>query len=401
MVTLGNGTEVQTTNDCFAWQRTSPHASKSPSPKSSPESDHHLPDPNSLPTPAYDTSVPWAEDQLIELWTFRLAYWSGQNEHLKQKIFQAAVRHRITFEAVILGYCARWEFHSSQSSDDSMFRHYESRVRQVIINKADHTGAPMDDDTMSLALTGLAMQEERFGDKDKAREYARQAKDLQVHRKSQSADPYGRPLLLYLLSIMEPPASTIGPDEVTKLDGFLRTARQCMEKDASKNYLTEVPQRSATFQFDSPLFQLLSSGPRPSQVPIDCRFFVVNKNVPTTEWARTAGLINIMLALCDFCGDKSKTTRFLEYLQLLVLDYGLDRNPACESFLYFLFEETYSADLRDPDRAWRTNEILDIHKRLPFELQFRFNEMLLGYVMLNPPIMSVEEFERNLHAIVH
>lgn len=390
--------------------RTSPQAARHTSPKSSPESDRSYPDTRtatptsqdvSTSTPSYDASVPWAEDKLIELWTTRLTYWSGQNEHLKQKIFEAAIRHRITFEAVVLGYCARMGYHLNQSPDDSMIRHYESRVRQVIINKTDGDGVRLDDDTISLALTGLALQEDRFGDKAKAREYARQAKDLQVHRNSPSTDPFGRPFLLYLLTTLEPPESAVEPDEAIKLVAFLRTARQCMDHDASHDYLTDVPERSTTFQFDSPLFQLLSSGPRPSQVPADCRVFVVNKNVPTMEWARTAGLVYIMLSLCDLCGDKSRVARFLEYLQRLVLEYGLDRNPACESFLYFMLEETYSADLREPDRAWRANEILEIHKRLPFELQFRFNEMLLGYVMLNPPITSVEEFERNLRANLH
>ncbi|OKL58209.1 hypothetical protein UA08_06534 [Talaromyces atroroseus] len=354
-----------------------------------------------LATLAYDASVPWAEDQLIDMWTSRLTYWSGQNEHLKAKILQAAVRHRITFEAVILGYCSRWALHLSHSSDDSVFRHYESRVRQAIINKTDRGGIALDDDTISLALVGLALQEERFGDKDKAREYARQAKDLQVHRKSRPIDAVGRPVLLYFLAIMEPPTSGVSLDEASKLVDFLHVARQSMEKDATSHYLREVPQRSAVFQYDSPLFQLLSSGPRPSQVPIDRRFFVVNKNVPTTEWARTAGLIYVMLSLYDFCGEKRKVIRFLEYLQQLIQDYGLDRNPACESFLYLLLEETFSADLRDPERAWRANEILDIHKRLPFELQFRFNELLLDYLMLNPSVTTVEAFERDVRAIVH
>jgi hypothetical protein len=386
-----------------SWQTTPPPYPAAQSYSESDDGSFEIDQPpdSRIDTPPNYASVPWAEDQLVDMWTSRLTYWSGQNEHLKGKIFQAALRHRITFEAVVLGYCSRWAQHLSHNSDDSVFRHYESHVREAIIKKTDRGGAALDDDVISLALAGLALQEERFGDKDKAREYARQAKDLQVHRKSRPTDPLGRPILLYILAIMEPPASTVCLDEVNKLVGFLRIARQSMEKDADNHYLKEVPQRSATFQFDSPLFQLLSSGPRPSQVPIDCRFFVVNKNVPTTEWARTAGLIHIMLALYDFGGEKSKVVRFLEYLQQLVLDYGLDRNPACESFLYFLLEETCSADLREPERAWRANEILDIHKRLPFELQFRFNEMLLGYLMLNPSITTVEAFERDLHAIVH
>lgn len=352
-------------------------------------------------TSAFDTSLPWSEEQLVELWTSRLTYWSGQNEHMKKRIFQGAMRHRATFEAVVLGYCARWEYHLSPGSDDSQVRHYESRVQQALLSERGPDGPVFDDDTLSMIFTGLALQEARFGDKEKGCKYARQAQQLQLNRQSHSVDMVGRPFLLYVLGIMDPPSLTVGPDEAARLIDYLRMASQAMKEDTDKKYLAGVPQRTTAFQFDSPLFQLLSSGPRPTQVPINCHYYVVNKERPTMEWARTAALIYIVLALCEFRGQQSKVARFLDHLHRLLVDYGLDRNPACESFMYFLLEETFDADLRHPSRAWRTSDLLDIHKRLPFEIQFRFNEMLLSYLMLNPPVTTVDAFGRDLHAFVH
>ncbi|EED22953.1 conserved hypothetical protein [Talaromyces stipitatus ATCC 10500] len=355
-------------------------------------------------TLAFDTSVPWAEEHLVDMWTSRLTYWSGQNIHMKNRIFQEAMRNRTTFEAVVLGYCARWESTLTPpdpdgSKDSSRVQFYESRVRQAIASKQAYRSSPVfDEQALSLTLTGLALQEERFGDKDKAREYAEQAKALQLYRHSQSVNAANsvRPFLLYVLGTMDPCSLTVEMDEIAHLVDFLHMAHRSLAADNDENYLIEVPQRSAAFQFDSPLFQLLSAGPRPSQVPIENRSFVVNKNKPTTEWARTAALIYIVMALSEFGQEKSKVVRFLDHLLQLVADYGLDRNPACESFMYFLMEETFDSDLRQPDRVWRANDLLQIQKRLPFESQFRFNEMLLGYLMLMPPVTTVEAFEKDL-----
>lgn len=317
------------------------------------------------------------------------------------------MRNRTTFEAVVLGYCARWEFKLAPPREDgfkdnSRVQFYESRVRQALTTKQPYRSSQaFDEETLALTLTGLALQEERFGDKDKACEYAEQAKELQLYRQQQSINAVCRPFLLYVLGTMDPRSSSVTSDEITQVVDFLHIAHQSMTADNDENFLKEVPQRSAAFQFDRPLFQLLSSGPRPSQVPIENRNFVVNVNKPTTEWARTAALIYIVLALSEFRQQRSKVVRFLDYLLQIVADYGLDRSPACESFMYFLLEETFDSDLRQPDRAWRTNDLLQIHKRLPFELQFRFNEMLLGYLMLIPPVTTVEAFEKGLQDMKH
>ncbi|KAE8555840.1 hypothetical protein EYB25_000538 [Talaromyces marneffei] len=364
-------------------------------------------------TLAFDASLPWAEEHLADLWTSRLTYWSGPNSHMKNRIFQGAMRNRTTFEAVVLGYCARWEFNLATPREDgykdsSRVQFYESRVRQALTAKSPHRSSQaFDEEALAMTLTGLALQEERFGDKDKACEYAEQAKELQLYQQRQSISAANavnavcRPFLLYVLGTMDPHSSAVSSDEMAQMVDFLHMAHQSMATDKDENYLKEVPQRSAAFQFDSPLFQLLSSGPRPSQVPMENRNFVVNINKPTNERARTAALIYIVLALSEFRQRKSKVVRFLGHLLQLVADYDLDRNPACESFMYFLMEETFDSDLRQPDRAWQSNDLLQIHKRLPFELQFQFNEMLLGYLMLLPPVTTVDAFEKGLQDMKH
>lgn len=321
------------------------------------------------------------------------------------------MRNRTTFEAVILGYCARWELKLAPVREDgyidkSRVQFYESRVRQALMTKRPyHSNQPFDEESLALTFTGMALQEERFGDKDKAYEYAAEAKELQLHRQRQSINAVNavnavcRPFLLYVLGTTDPRSLALTSDEVDQMVDFLHMAHQAMTADNTENYLKEVPKRSATFQFESPLFQILSSGPRPSQVPLENRNYVVNVNKPTNEWARTAALIYIVLALSDFRQQKSKVVRFLDHLLQLIAKYDLDHNPACESFMYFLIEETFDSDLRQPDRAWRTIDLLQIQKRLPPELQFRFNEMLLGYLMLIPPVTTVEAFEKDLQEL--
>lgn len=64
-----------------------------------------------------------------------------------------------------------------------------------------------------------------------------------------------------------------------------------------------------------------------------------------------------------------------------------------------LMEEDCDYDLRDPQRLFSTTELLQIPKILPPDLLFRFNELVLGYLMMAPRNDSVDSFERDLYAI--
>ena len=166
-----------------------------------------------------------------------------------------------------------------------------------------------------------------------------------------------------------------------------------MAHDTSE-YLSAVPQRREAFQMESALFALLSSGPRPSRVPQDLRMYVV-ENPPTQEASRSAALIYVVAALWDFKDSPNKTRRFLDHLTWLAKEHDDDmgRDLACETFIWLLLEEGYDADLRDSERGWSTGALLKKHKQLRPDLQFRFNEILMSFLMMVPPIRGIDVFE--------
>lgn len=338
------------------------------------------------------------EYELADYWISRLSYWSGPNTHMKERVFQAAVRHPVTFQAVILGYCARWkgQLSGNPQGQAALVQYYQTQVEQVI-NRPDSNSAGMDDDQLALTFTGLTLQEDRFGDKQKARQLLQQAIHIQQTRTTPVADNAGRAFLFYVMSVMPPMSCAIPVGGTPWLLDLLHSGESLMRQHNTADYLAQVPQRATAFNFESPLYRLLASGPQPSQVPDDSRQYVVNKHIPTMEWSRTAALMYITMALWNYESSSNQTARFLDYLMHMVKEYSLDRHPACESFIFLLVEESCDPDLKAPDRSWSTVELLRIYKTLPPHLQFRLNEMLLGYLMLIPPLRSVDSFEKDLH----
>jgi hypothetical protein len=337
------------------------------------------------------------EYELADYWTYRLTYWSGQNAYIKHRAFQAAMRHPVTFQAMILGYCARWQAQVYGIRDDTLIAFYSAQAEQAVSNPVQDGGL-VDEDSLALVFSGLALQEERFGDKQKAGEYAQKA--IQVVRPRTGSNHSTEAILLYILYTMAPRPSTISEDGARWLVTFLRSAERLMAEHNTAHFLSLVPQRSTAFQFGSPLYALLSSGPHPTQVPSDSRHFVVNTKTPTMEWSRTAALVYITTALWDYEETANKAARFLDHLVKTAEQYDIHRYHACESFVWLLLEEGYEADLREPERAWSTRELLTIHKMLPPDLQFRFDEILLVYLMLSPPINGIGSFERDLYAAI-
>ncbi|KAL1981131.1 hypothetical protein VTN96DRAFT_3065 [Rasamsonia emersonii] len=337
------------------------------------------------------------EYELADYWTSRLSYWSGPNTYMKTRAFQAAMRHVTTFQAMILGYCARWKAQLYDIRDDALVSFYTAQAEQAV-NNPKQDGARLDEDSLALALTGLTLQEERFGSKQKADDYAQRA--VQLVRPRTGSNRLIETVLLYILYNMTPRPPKITEDAARWLVTFLRSAEKLMAEHNTTHFLSLVPQRATAFQFGSPLYTLLSSGPHPTPVPSDKHRYVINKNTPTMEWSRTASLIYITTALWDYQETPSKTARFLDHLAKVVEQHDLHRHPACESFVWLLLEEGYEADMRVPERAWSTRELLAMHKMLPGDLQFRFSEILLAYLMLTPPISGVASFERDLYAAI-
>ena len=338
-------------------------------------------------------SLPISLDQngyeLADYWASKLSYWSGKNQHIKNMIFRTAMNHPATFQAVILTYCARWRARLYGIDDDPDVALHVGQAERAISNPGAAV-PPFDADSLAFALTGLSLQEERYGSKRKSEQFEDRA--LQLIRPRAGSSQAVIIFLLYVRYLMSPRMSTIPQEGAQWLINFLRTAEELMAKQSSRYFLSLMPQRKTIFQFESPLYTLLSSGPHPTPVPDGDRRYVIRSCDSQETW-RTAAMIYIITALWDFRESTSKTARFLDHLVSIVRENSLDRFPACESFVWLLLEEGYEADMRDPERGWSTGELLEIQKLLSPDLQFKFNEVLLSFLMLNPPAEGIDDYE--------
>ena len=334
--------------------------------------------------------------ELADFWNTRLTYWSGQNKYMKEHIFRTAMGHPLTFQAVVLTYCARWKAQLYNLPEGfEVQRHIGQAARGV--EEALAGIISIHEDHLAMALTGMALQEERFGQKSIARAYIDRA--VQILRSRAGSNNAVEVFLHYVRYIMTPPNPGYGIDSDGKqwLLTFLRGAEELMREHNTPTYLSVVPQRREAFQMDSPLFPLLSSGPRPSQVPIEARMYVV-KEAPTQEITRTAALIYITAALWDFQDSPSKMRRFLSQAVTMAHEHALDRSQACETLVWLLLEERWDADLRDAERGWSTGELLKTHKQLRPDLQFQFTEILMSFLMMTPPIRGISMFAEELNS---
>lgn len=330
--------------------------------------------------------------ELADYWTNRLCYWSGQNPHLKNEVFRTAMAHPLAFQAAILAYCARWKTQIYGFKDSRELQHHMSQVGKGI-EEVRKGSVKVDQDSLSFAFTGLALQEERFGSAETAVGYANQA--IQVLRPRVGTKTAAEVYLHYVRYMIIPPNPVMNTEGRQWLVTFLRGAEELMKEHSAESYLAAVPHRRTAFYMGSPLFPLLSTGPHPTRVPHNWRMYVL-QNAPTQDVSRGAALIYITAVLWDFRDSPSRTRRFLEHLFAIVRKHQLDRDPACETLVWALVEETCDLDLRDPERAWSTGELLNICKQLPRELQFQFNEILMSFLQLARPIPEVDAFEREL-----
>ncbi|GAB1207503.1 hypothetical protein APSETT445_006223 [Aspergillus pseudonomiae] len=333
----------------------------------------------------------------MDCWTNRLTYWSGEPRLIKDQVFRAVLNHPLPFQSVVLAYCARWRAHAYGLKWSPEVEQHLGRATKGI-EQVMKGGMEIDTDSLAMALTGMAIQEERFGSRQLARGYVDQA--VQILRSRSGSHCVAEAFLHYVQFMLMPLHPAVSEDGQQWLVTFLRGAEDLMLEHSSDAYLSSVPQRRSAFQMDSPLFPLLSSGPRPSHVPHQSRIYIITKNAPTQELTRTAALIYITAALWDFQGSPNKTGRFLDHLRATAKDRELDRFPACESFVWLLLLEGYEADLQEPERSWSTSELLKLYKRLRPELQFLFTEILFSLLMLTPPIRGIDVFERELYSSV-
>lgn len=335
------------------------------------------------------------DTELVDYWTSKLTYWSGQNPHVKNQVFRAAMQHPVSFQAVILAYCARWKAQLYGLTDS---KEVQRHVGQAKKNIEDATTGAMHvpEDPLAMTMTGMALGEERFGSKPDA--WAFLGRAIRILRPRTGSNMAVEVFLQYVRYIISPlPGATIKPADERWLVTFLRGAHGLMQKHSDPEYQKQVPQRRESFQMECPLFALLSSGPRPSQVPHASRMYVVRDD-QTQEVSRTGALMFITAALWDSIDSPDKTRRFLAYLHAQIQRHQLDRHPACETLLWLLLEQGCDHDLRDPERAWSTGALLRTHRVLRPDLQFHFNEILMSFLTLREPIRGIDVFEQELQA---
>jgi len=342
------------------------------------------------------SSLPMVHDpedmELVDYWNTKLTYWSGQNPHVKKQIFRTAMQHPLSFQSVILVYCARWKAQLNGAPDAVEVQWHVGQARKQIENAlSGSTQVPPD--YLALALAGMALSEWRFGSQPEAQAYIEQA--MRIMRPRTGSNLAVEVMLHYVRYIMPPTSSMLEPADQRWLITFLRGSHDLMQMHCAPEYLAQTPQRRDAFQMESPLFPLLSSGPRPSEVPHASRMYVV-RDPQTQEVSRTAALIFITAALWDFKDSVSKTRRFLEYLHTMVEHHQLGRHPACETLLWLLLEQGCHPDLQNPERSWFTGELLRTHRQLRPDLQFHFNEILMSFLSLRPPIRGIDMFEEEL-----
>lgn len=335
------------------------------------------------------------EYELVDNWLHRLTYWSGQNSYVKERVFRRAMQHPVPFRSMVLSYSARWKAHRAGITNQHLIDHYATQTELAVNNPLDHG---MDEDDLVMTLAGLHVQEERYGDQTKAVEYVEQALRIQRNRIT-LPDPVCQGILFFVYCMMMPRSYMISLEGMRSLVDFLRRGEVLVAEQNTQEYLVMVPQRASTFGYETELYQLLASGPRPSRVPMSDRSYVVNDVVPTTDWSRSAALIYIMTALWSLRHSPGRTSRFLNYLTAIVRQRGAYQDYSCESFVYMLMEEDCDYDLKDPHRLFLTAELLQIPKILPRDLLFRFNELVLGHLMMASRNDSVDNFERDLYAI--
>lgn len=346
------------------------------------------------------------DHELAAYWTSRLAYWSGENSYMKDAVFRRAMQNPVTFQVVILAYCARYRDHCFGVSESPLSNRHTIQARQALDNYIQTASDP-EDDNVAMAIAALSLQEERYGSKKRAARDIDSARQVMSSRLGQNN--VAETFLHYVHYLISPPDQPRDCGVVSPLIGFLHLAERLMVDHRNAVFLSQVPERQHLFEIGSPLHQLLSSGPRPTRVSPENHRFVLKHRL-IAETCRTAAVLYITMGLYDCQGSPEKCRRFLNHITTLIAERGLNRVPAVESFTWFLIEERWQVsdtDLRNPIRPTAVGDVLKYLKLLGPELQFHYTEALVEYLMLTNPTLSLSMFKKGVekdipgsHAII-
>ena len=327
--------------------------------------------------------------QLMDLWTTKLAYWSGQNSYMKTAVFKEAMMHPMTFHVTILSYSARYQSHIAGYKDTPVSIVYSTTADRMLADYKRNAHDPFDNKII-MALTALALQEDRYGDKKKATQHLSDA--MRRANRYPGRSPLHETFLHYVRYTVTPQSPLQDPNDVLQLVNLLRGAETLA---LHSPFVGQVPLLASVFQFGTPLHLLLSSGPHPTSVPNGDRMWVV-KYGSHHDTCRTASLVYITMSILDYSDQPEKCTRFLNALMSKIYERELDRSTSTESLLWLLLEEQYpDLELKNPFRAWFVGDMMKIVSRLPPPLQFQFSELLLRQLMLREADLevSIERFE--------
>lgn len=317
---------------------------------------------------------------------------------MKDVVFRRAMQDPLTFQVVILTYCARYRDHCYGLMGSPGSCHHIAQARRSLFNYKQTAKDP-EDDNVVMAVAALSLQEERYGSKKSAVRDIENARRMMRSRLGQNN--VAETFLHYVHYLTGPPERPRDRGSIYPLINFLRLAERLMADHKSISFLTQVPERQHLFDIGTPLHQLLSCGPRPTQVSPEKHKWVLNYH-PISEACRTAALLYITMTLYDCHGSTEKCRRFLKHLTTIIVDQRLDRVPAIESFTWFLIEERWQiedADLRNSARPTAVGDALKNLKLLGPELQFHYTEALLGFLVLTTPITSLSAFEKGVNQV--
>ncbi|KLJ06516.1 hypothetical protein EMPG_10084 [Blastomyces silverae] len=342
-------------------------------------------------------TLPWSyndEDRhLMDCWVWNLSSWSGQNHFMKKSVFREAMQHPMTFHVCVLTYSARYlaSVHRIKNNllQCSSYISTAENMLATYLKKAQRQG----DGISTMALTALSVQEARYGNRQKSRQYLDNA--VQSLRSQDGKRLAGDTYTHYGRLTMFRQDLPFSMKHASQLLSFLHSAEALAFSHSTPAFLSIAPQRKAAFEYMTPLHIALSGGPHPSQVPEKDRVWVLKYEL--SALCRVSALVYLNKALWDQRNSPETCVRYLNNIMVNVREH-LEPNFPIESFLWLLLQDICDFDLRNPDRAWFVGDIMETFKQIPQPLQFQFTELLLSFLMLKPPDFNItfEGFERQI-----
>ncbi|KAM5433465.1 hypothetical protein MferCBS31731_007101 [Microsporum ferrugineum] len=356
--------------------------------------------------------------KLADIWTSKLAYWSGQNRHLKTCVFQYALNDMATFHIVILTYSARFEAcvfgHRKTGTETS--RAYIAEAQRLLEDELQKERRRKEADNdwsngnITMAMASLSVQEDRYGVPGQGWPYLEEALNrLRIEtrkraKKRQQRDWGVENTCTHYVRLIRGPGErtlrlALTPGEGDGLVSFLRHA-ESLRPSPSPDTSGEGGERAGkyldAFRFHSPLHLILASGPIPTQVPHHERRYVIQSTTIGYQ-SRIASLMYIVAALLDL-KEEGKRARFINGLAMKVVEHGLDRERSAQTLLWILLEEGWHEDLRNGHRAWFVGDLMVAVNALGETLQFLFGEVLLRILMGRQADLEIssERFEREV-----